>query len=147
MLNGPQSKRLRVMSKSSPFYVHLLEAMGREKGDANQVVYLVTISRVLPKISTQQEYRDLRDLTRQGLEGMIPDSFDNPIPSASGGRPRTAGGEGKLVMVVAVALECHADGSPHFHVVIQLRHRMRFKMAKLTLQERHKLPSHWSSTH
>ena len=146
MPEGPQSKRLRVRSKSSPFYMSLLEEVGRESAEATQRIYLATFSRVLPKASTQQ-YRDLRGLTRQELEGMIRDAFDNPVPSASGGRPRAAGREGTLVRLVAVAQEFHADGSPHFHTVILLRHRMRFKMAKVTLQERHKLPSHWSSSH
>ena len=46
---GPPSKRLCVRSKSSPFYVSLLEAAGRENGAANERTYLVTSSRVLPQ--------------------------------------------------------------------------------------------------
>ena len=93
----PRSKRLRVRSKSSPFYVSMLEAMWREDGEANERIYLVTFSRVLSKASIQQGYRDLRGLTRQELEGMIRDSFDNPIgvPSQRSVGHRPQGNSGR----------------------------------------------------
>ena len=49
-----------------------------------------------------------------------------------------------VLLELVVAKEAHADGSTHFHVAVKLVSCMRFRRAKLTLQERHKLPSHWS---
>ena len=60
----PRSKRLRVRSKSSPVYMSMLEAMGREGSDANERIYLVTLSRVKSKVFLQQGYPDLRGLSR-----------------------------------------------------------------------------------
>jgi hypothetical protein len=66
------------------------------------------------------------------------------MSSSSGGRPRA---EAAVVDCTVVVQEAPADGSPHFHAVVKLFRQMRFKLAKQTLQERHRLPSHWSSSH
>ena len=144
---APSLKSRRLVSKTSPFYLALLEEVGGEDVGANQRVYLVTISRVLPDVAAATGYRHLDTLTRQDVEGMVRDSFDNPLPlpGTSAGRPRSR--EGVLVELVVVAKEAHADGSTHFHVAIKLGFNIRFGRAKLTLQERHKLPSHWSCSH
>ena len=141
----PAPKRLRLTGKVSPFYAELLESVGRET-DLNQRVYLVTMSRVLPATAGGEAYRDLRALSRADVGHMVQDAFDNPVRTASGGRPRGEV-EASHVKFLAVAKEYHADGAPHFHVVVKLRHRMRFNAAKLTLQQRHRVPSHWSSSH
>ena len=46
-----------------------------------------------------------------------------------------------------MAMERHADGSVHFHLVVRLTEKKRLKLAKQSLQESRKLPSHWSCTH
>ena len=132
------------MRKTSPFYLGLLGELGGEVVGSIVRCYLVTISRVLPRVAVATGYRDLETLTRHDVEGMVRDSFDDPLPlpGTSAGRPRSR--EGVLVELVVVAKEAHADGSTHFHVAIKLGFNMRFGRAKLTLQERHELPSHWS---
>ena len=142
----PNAKRRRIGSKSSPFYVQLLDEVGKEDGDANRTVYLVTVSRVLPRAGGPIAYRDLETLTKGELVDMLRESFDNPVPLAlAGGRPRKSNSP-KLEFVVVVK-EAHADGSAHFHGVVKLAGPMRFKQAKLTLQVRFQLPSHWSGSH
>ena len=79
---------------------------------------------------------------------MIRDALDNPVPAASGaGRPHTPGEYRVLVVFLVVAKEPHEDGTPHFHTVVKLPHKMRFKQAKRTLIECHQIPSHWSCSH
>ena len=68
------------------------------------------------------------------------------METAAGGRPRRDDGSSR-VEFVAVARELYADGTPHFHAVVKLRHRMRFLPAKAALQRRHLVATHWSSTH
>jgi hypothetical protein len=146
--NGePPAKRFRATQKLSPLYMELLGVVGCEDGGLNQQVYLATVSRVLPGHGAAQGLRDIANLSRSDLASMMRDSFEHPIPTPAGGRPRAADSHGGLVDILVVAKELHADGSPHFHVVIRLKHRMRFHAAKRTLQQRHKLPSHWSSSH
>ena len=142
----PSPKRIRLSGKVSPFYVALLEELGGEDGAANQRVYLGTISRVLPGVRAIVGYRDIETLTRAELVAMIRDAFDDPVcTGVAGGRPR-ASAESPVDFVIT-AKEAHADGSSHFHFVVKLSRNMRFKQAKVTLAERHKLPSHWSCTH
>jgi hypothetical protein len=139
-------KRLRLSGKMSPFYSGLLEDLGAEQVDATQMIYLVTSSRVLPGVAAAGGYRDLATVTRAEFAEMIRDAFDNPVVlGSSGGRPRTT--DSPMVLVVVVAKEAHADGSPHLHAVVKLSRNMRFKTAKSTLEQRHKLASHWSCTH
>ena len=142
---APARKRYRATKKVSPFYAEFLASLGPET-ELNQRIYLVTISRVLPSTTGVAAYRDLSTLSREDVGRMVKDAFDDPIATRAGGRPRGEDGGGR-VEFLAVAKEFHADGSPHFHVVVKLRHRMRFMPAKATLQQRHHVPSHWSSTH
>ena len=146
-LAGPAQKRFRVLKKSSSLYVTLKDSVGREGTDLNQQVYLVTFSRVLPTEPWAQQCRDLAQTSRKDVADMLQDAFENPTVCSAGGRPRAADGDKDILDLVLVAKEHHADGSPHFHAVVKLRRRMRFKAAKRTLQERHNMPSHWSSTH
>lgn len=144
--SGPAPKRSRISQKTAPFSDAFRATLGAEASDANQQVYLITISRVLPE--KMSEYRINGDLTRKDVCDMIRDSFDNPVaPGTKGGRPRTVVEGRTLVQLVTVSKESHEDGSPHYHAVVRLSHRMRFKQAKHTLASRHKLPSHWSCSH
>ena len=45
----PAAKRTRLAKKTFGWYLAMLESMGGEDGCANQLVYLVTVSRVLPQ--------------------------------------------------------------------------------------------------
>ena len=129
-----------------PFYVELLHAFGSETGDANQYVYLGTVSRVLPAAAAAGGYRDIAGLTKGELLTIVRGSFDDPVGvSGSRGRPRKR--DGSPVDLVVVVKEKHSDGTPHFHFVVKLLWNMRFKQAKATMRERHALPSHWSCTH
>ncbi len=62
-LAAPAKKR-RLSAKLSPFYLLLLEDAGRQDDDANQQVYLVTVSRALPGARVASGLRDLETLTR-----------------------------------------------------------------------------------
>ena len=143
---APLAKSRRLIGKTSPFYVSLLEELGAENPCAKQMVYLVTVSRVLPGVAATAGYRDLSTLTGAELVEMIKGSFENPLVVASApGRPRAS--DEPLVLLVVVAKESHADGTIRSHAAMKLSREMRFKMAKLTLEKRHALPSHWSCTH
>ncbi len=48
---------------------------------------------------------------------------------------------------IAVYMEAHADGDPHFHVALKLEGAQRFLCYKKTLRHRYGLPSHWSCSH
>ena len=140
------AKRRRLLQKMAPYSHDFRATLGDEATDANQLVYLVTISRVLP--GAVANYRDLRELSRQDVCTMVRDAFDNPMAPPSGaGRPRAAGQQQSFVKLVAVAQESHEDGSPHYHVVVRLSGRRRWALAKHTLMVRHHVPSHWSCTH
>ena len=58
------AKKRRLSAKLSPFYLLLLEDAGRQDDDANQQVYLVTVSRALPGARVASGLRDLETLTR-----------------------------------------------------------------------------------
>ena len=125
--------------KASAFYADLIATLGPE-ADLNQRVYLVTVSRVLPGNGAGHGYRDLAEVAREDVGRMVRDAFENALTTGAGGRPR-AGDAGSRVQFLAVAKGFHADGSPQFHIVVKLAHRMRFKPAKYTLQHRERMPS------
>ena len=142
----PPAKRTRLGKKTSPFYLDIVRDLGPESDNAHSLVYLIAISRVLPRSSTLLAYRDLETLKKEELVNMIRDALDDPVPlTFAGGRPCTlTDSKAEIVMVVK---EAHADGCSHFHAVVKLNAQMRFKRAKRTLEERYLLPSHWSCTH
>ena len=53
-LSAP-AKRRRVAGKTPPWFLALLEDVGSEDGGANQQIYLITVSRVLPEVSPARE--------------------------------------------------------------------------------------------
>ena len=140
----PSVKRRRLAGKTSPWFLALLEDLGCEASGATQLVYLGTVSRVLPGASAG--YRDLESVTKAELISMVRDAVDSPVGGGSaGGRPRTR--TDSPVDFIIVVKEKHADGTSHFHFALKLNRNMRFGQAKKTLMERHKIPSHWSCTH
>ena len=68
---APPAKARRVSTKTSPFYLELLDEVGGERDGANQQIYLVTVSRVLPGVAVAGGFRDLETLTRQEVEVMV----------------------------------------------------------------------------
>ena len=82
----PAAKRTRLAKKTSGWYLAMLESMGGEDGCANQLVYLVTVSRVLP--GNVVGYRDLGGVTTAEMIHMIRNAFDNPLDTGSAGAPR-----------------------------------------------------------
>ena len=65
----------------------LLDDLGPEKPDSKQMVYLVTISRVLPEVLVAERLRDVTRLSRAEVADFIRDALDNPIAQPRGGRP------------------------------------------------------------
>lgn len=123
----------------------LLDDLGEETPGARRLVYLVTISRVLAATLAATNFRDVKSLSREQVADFVRDAFDNPVAMATGGRPVHR--EGGVVDKLAVFKEPHNDGDEHFHVAVRLFLQRAFLPAKETLRARHRLPSHWSSTH
>ena len=67
----PSAKRIRLAANTSPWYLALPVDLGREDGNASNLVYLGTVSRVLPR--TAAGHRDIEaiamkaDAPRRGL--------------------------------------------------------------------------------
>ena len=121
----------------------------KENHDSKQLVYLITICRVLTAtLQDGRAYADLDNLEHKAIAEAVLDAFDNPLSTGTaGGRPRKKGRHESLVLMIVVYRELHADGAVHFHVVVKLAAQSRFRNIKRTLQERHRLPSHWSCSH
>ena len=120
---------------------------------ALQQVYLITMARVLTAtLPDGSNFRDLQSVERKDIAQAVLDAFNNPMSTgagSAGGRPRAPAADGKTstVSLLAVFREAHEDGAPHFHIVVKLARTYRWKNIKRTLLERHKLPSHFSSSH
>jgi hypothetical protein len=101
---APLVKRFRVTGKASKTYAALREEMGIEDGTMRQYIYLVTVSRVIPDRAEGLDARSRETLSRKQLAEMIRDSFQKPVASASGGRPRT-----DTAPLVNMAVVCRAS--------------------------------------
>ena len=120
----------------------------KENPDARQLVYLITFSRVLADPGMPNSaYKDLQTASRQEISDAVLDSFCNPLQSSAGGRPRNTDDEEPIVKLLVTFKEHHADGSDHFHVAVRLSRQSRFQAVKRTLQQRHRLASHFSCSH
>ena len=123
-----------------------LQELGEEVADARPRVYLVTFSRLLPEtMAAGGGLRDLAQLSRSDVLEAVRDSFEQPVPTAAGGRPRQR--QGPLVRKLVAFRETHSDGSHHFHVAVLLFDACRWVAAKRTLRLRHSLAGHFSCTH
>jgi hypothetical protein len=77
---------------------------------------------------------------------MVKKAFDEPLSSTGRpGRPVTR--QYSIVQKLVVFKERHADGDAHFHIAVLLKQTRGFAVAKRTLRERDRLPSHWSCSH
>ena len=119
--------------------------MGDETPEVKQLVYLITISRVLPEVLGATDLVDISGLTRQQVAECVRNAFDDPLPGPAGGRPVVR--PGGIVKKLVVFQEKHVSGEIHFHVALLLFGPRLFAPAKRTLRLRHKLPSHFSCTH
>ena len=142
----PCPKRARLSGKTSPFYAALLDDLGREDDDANQLVYLGTVSRVLPGASVAGKYRDIQKLEKADLLTMVRGAIDEPIPLGSAGRrPRTRmGSPVDLAVVSKSPTRMAAETSILWSSCCGT---CASGSSTQTLAERHKLPSHWSCSH
>ena len=80
----PSVKRRRVAGKTSPWFLALLEDLGCEASGDPQVVYLGTVSRVLPGAAAG--YRDLEAVTKAELSSTVRDAVDS-LPRSSSSAP------------------------------------------------------------
>ena len=122
--------------------------LGPEDGETARVgtVYLITFARLLRAADVSFELRNPTTLSRQDILDAVLDSLENPIRNRfAPGRHREQ--EGPFVLKLLVVRELHADGSVHFHVGVKLSCNARFAAARRTLETRHGLASHWSSSH
>ena len=124
----------------------VIQELGPEDAAKKQKVYLATVSRVLPDTLSASDLIDVTKLNRETIRDMFLDSFDDPLDSNRGGRPR-ADRDGSIVSKMVVAQESHASGELHFHVAVTLKSSMSFAAAKRTLRNRHHVASHWSCSH
>ena len=87
------------------------------------MVYLVTISRVLPGTDEVAELTDTRGMTRESVAEWIRDAFNNPAFLEDSGKGFDAPLDKRsraddVVEKLAVFQEAHADGELHFHVAV-----------------------------
>ena len=113
-----------------------------EDDTARNVVYLVTIARVLEAtaLAANTPLRALDDLSRVEVRDAILDAVRNPAATRAGGWARA---EPLDVEKMVVFLE-----EPlHFHVALKLTTKSAFMPLKLALRQRSSLASHWSTSH
>ena len=118
--------------------------LGEERVTAKVSVYLVTISRALPKAVEIHNLRDLETVSRSQMSNMIRDVVCRPDLDR-GGRPRQD--DACPLQKLVVFQEKHEDGSRHFHIALKFVRSMRFLALKRTLRVRYGMCSHWSSSH
>ena len=119
-----------------------------EKPDANQQVYLITVSRVLgATLPDGRAYKELDSLEREDLAKAVLASCSDPVPSAAGGCPRKEPAGRATVALLVVLREVHVDETVHFHIVVKFVRAKRFQSIKTTIRECFLLPSHFSCSH
>ena len=133
----------------------LLLDLKPEDAKVKQRVYLITISRALPPPETDvglhgasmrmpADFRDIEGMTREQICQCVRDALDNPIDDAvAGGRLVSE----RLSLIKKIVVFREIVHEVHFHIAIKVTDPVRFAGAKRALQQRHKLPSHWSCTH
>ena len=89
----------------------LLE-LGTEEADAINKVYLLTFARVLSARLQRGGLKDVNTLSKEAVLDCVHDSWENPLVTMAGGRPRASDGE--LLQKLLVYEEAHADGAKHF---------------------------------
>ena len=124
----------------------VVAAVGEEVAGFQCLVYLATVSRLLPETATAvADLVDVGTMSRAEVATAFRDAFDNPVTLPTGGRPRSR--EGSSVKKLVVFREQHATGEVHYHVAILLHTMRNFMPAKLALRQRHKLAAHFSCSH
>ena len=114
-----------------------------EKGEARQMIFLVTFAGVLADTveAADTPLRTLDDLTRQHILDAVLDAIAHPVVvNARGGRPRS-------VQAVALKVVVFLEEPRHFHVALKVSSKCRFLPFKLALRQRAGLASHWSTSH
>jgi hypothetical protein len=125
---------------------HIVESVGEEVTGFQCMVYLATVSRLLPEtVAAATDLVDVGTMSREEVATAFRDAFDNPVAMRTGGRPRSR--EGDAVKKLVVFREKHVTGEIHYHVAILLHSVRNFMPAKLALRERYKLAAHFSCSH
>ena len=122
----------------------ILEEVGEEIAGSRGLIYLATVSRVLPETLRDTDLCDVKVLTRKQVAEFFLDALNNPAGNPLGGRPPR---RQSVVEKLVVFKESHNDGDAHFHVAARLLTARAFAPAKRALRQRHRLPSHWSCSH
>jgi hypothetical protein len=122
----------------------MLAGLGEEDTAAKQLVYLVTISRVLPETLAATDLVDVSGFSRATIAEYVRHAFNEPAVTSAGGRPRTRDG---IVKKTVVVRELHASGEIHFHVAVVLHSARTFLPVKRSLRGTYKLATHWSTSH
>jgi hypothetical protein len=122
-----------------------VDAYGDDLGDEpigthKKMVYLITFSR--PRSAAAADGTLLRppsDFTREQIGAAVRHAL---LASQQGVRQTTIG-----LVWLAVFLEQHSDGDPHFHTAVKASGQFRFLGVKAKLLQLYGLCSHWSVTH
>ena len=144
------AKRFRIVGKTTPADLpvrtpDVVEDVGEETEGGRQMVYLVTISRVLPAALESGTHCQIQGLATGDVATAVRDCLENPLVGEAGGR-RSAH-DGPVVQKLVAVKEKHCDGDVHFHVAVALAIKRAFAPAKRALQARSRMPSHWSCSH
>ena len=99
------------------FIRSFVEELGPEMLACRQMVYLVTISRVLPEALSKEGLRDVTLLSRAEVAGFLRDALDAPVAQRGGDRP-VRRGEASAVDKMVVYETKHHTGEAHWHVAI-----------------------------
>ena len=126
--------------------------LDKESTDVRRMVYLMTGSH--PKAHRSSCGIILRapdTFTREWLRGAVIDAFANPVFADLGNSAQSSANTARLVKL-CVFREFHkADANGvvhvHYHVAIKAAAKFRFMPIKRALLQRHRIATHWSTSH
>ena len=114
-------------------------------------MFLVTFAALVISLSEEaSQLQDVNHMSREQIRDAILDAVALPIwPPTTSGRLR--GGRPRKYPLAAVKLvvfrECHSNGKYHFHVALKITDQSQWLGFKTALRQRHRLASHWSTSH
>ena len=125
----------------------VIEALGEENTKAKQIIYLATLSHVLPETLAATDLKEISGMTRDEVAGCVRAAFDDPLPPEAGQPGRKRRRTEPIVDKLVVFREHHEDGEVHFHIAIRLCGEYSWGPAKRTLRARDGLACHFSCSH
>ena len=84
------------------------------------LIYLATLSHVLPEMFAATDLRDISGMTREEVADCVRAAFDDPLPPEAGQPGRKRRRTEPMVDKLVVFREHHEDGEVHFHIAIRL---------------------------